>query len=367
MRILFPNASILYPPRDGPHVHQYQLIKNLVDLGHEFVTFEPDENPLVRVRPKTVRSLLRSVRWADVIYCRTNEGLNAATRLTAPGFRLMIPRRSVVIWQMDLDIQLTVANAPRSPEQIQRDVQELRQRSRRVDAAIGVSRKIADGAREWLGIKHAFVLQNGSDPKQFRPDVDPIQGMGKRVEKLNVIWIGSHSNAIHDARLIQELCQWVDQKQLPIQIHIVGRTADLFAKPYPGCLVMHGPVSYMDLPRYLAAMDVGLAVYNIRYDGGSPLKLFDYLASGCVPICSPGDTMDEVLAEHDAGYVGHWTAESLADQLMTLHRDRDLLQRRSVNGRKLVQQTYNWKTVAHKTHQIILEAMDRRRGPLDKR
>ena len=362
MRIFFPNASILYPPRDGPHVHQFQLIKNLIDLGHEFVTFEPDENPLVTVRPKSPNWLFKAVRWADVIYCRTNEGLNAATRLTAPWHRLLIPRRTAVVWQMDLDIQLTVSNAPRSPAKIKQDIRALRQRAKRVDAAIGVSRKIADGARDWLGIEHVIALQNGSDPQQFNPDIEPIQGLNKGPDKLNVIWIGSHSNAIHDAQLIQGLCAKIDQQRLPIQVHVVGRTAELFTQPYPTGLVMHGPVSYMELPKYLAAMDVGLAVYNIRYDGGSPLKLFDYLASGCVPICSPGDTMDEVLADQNAGYVGQWTAESLADQLMTLHRDRGLLARRSANGRKLIEKTYNWRAIAEKTQQIIQQALKRRRG-----
>ncbi len=361
LRIFFPNASILYPPTDGPHIHQFQLIKNLIELGHQVVTLTPDKNPLVEVRPKTLRSVFGAVRWADAIYCRTNEGLNAATRLTTPAFRWMIPRRCPVIWQMDLDLYWTVSTIQRNQNQIDKDVRQLGRRAARVDAAIAVTQSIADQAKQTLKIPHCFAIPNGSDPQLFYPAQMSKNQLSTRADRLQAAWIGSHSNAIHDATLVASLCRLIDQERLPIDVHVMGRTQSLFSQPYPDSMVMHGPVSYLELPGYLSTMDVGMALYNIRCDGGSPLKLFDYMASGCVPICSPGLAMDEVLAGQDAGYVADWTARSLADRLMTLRSDRGLLGRMSRNARKLIEDRYSWRKIAEKTEKVIQEAIERRK------
>lgn len=213
-----------------------------------------------------------------------------------------------------------------------------------------------------MGIEHCYTIPNGSDPSMFRPDIEPAQGLGRRSQRLHVGWIGSHSNSIHNVDLITKLCHLVDEKGLPIDVHVIGRTRDMFVEPYPKCMVMHGPVSYFDLPKYLAGIDVGLVVYNIRYDEGSPLKLFDYLASGCVAICTPGDPMEDVLRGKEAGYMQEWSPESLAERLMTLRSDRALLDRMSTNGRKLIEQEHNWTSIAEKTDRIIREAVDRQRS-----
>ena len=361
MNIFFPNASISYPPAVGPHIHHYQFVKTLTERGHHFATLQPDENPLSNVLPKSPLSVLKAVRWADVIYCRTNEGLNAATALTGPLRRWLIPRRCAVIWQLDLDIRLTVSMLRRRDErQIAADERILCQRARRVDAAIGVTQLITERARHILGVQHAYLIQNGSDPEMFRPDVPPVDGMQRRGSRVQVAWIGSAVNAIHDVELIHDLCRLIDQQNLPIDVHVIGQTEEHFAHPYPKCMVMHGPVAYPKLPAYLSGMDVGLAVYNIRYDGGSPLKLFDYLASGCVPICSPCQPMEEVLSGAEVGFIKSWTASTLADQLMQLRSDRAQLDRMSRNGRRLIEHTYSWQRIAERTEVIMQEAIERR-------
>lgn len=360
MKIFYPNASIHYPPADGPHVHQLQLIKHLTELGHEVTTLEPDMNPHTTTLSKRPLSVLGAVRGADVIYCRTNEGLNAATRLTAPGLRAIIPRRCAVVWQMDLSLDLIVSPTQRTPARVERDTRRLCGRARRVDAAIGVTRLIADQAKNTLGIEHAYTIQNGSDPRLFTPDATPAKGLRRGSPRLNVGWIGSHTNTIHDAALIEQLCILIDLRQLPIDVHAIGRTEGMFATPRPRSLTLHGPVPYFELPGYLAGMDVGLALYNLRYDGGSPLKLFDYMASGCVAVCSSSQPMEEVLACKDAGFIDGWSAESLADQLMRLHDDHELLRRTARNGRALIESKHNWATIAKETAGILQDAHARR-------
>lgn len=364
MNIFFPNASINYPPKDGPHVHQYQLIKQMSERGWDFTTLWPDENPNVRVLPRSRLAVIRMLRSTDVLYCRTNEGLSVATALTAPNRRWLIPRRTPVVWQMDIDLQLVVGPGGRDQQAIDRDLLGLRERAKRVDAAIGVTDSITQQAKDLLGIERAFTIQNASDPQMFSPDLPPppAQQLQAKPDHLQVAWIGSHSNRIHDAKLIGELCELIDQRQLPIQVHVIGRTQSLFEEPLPKSMALHGPVSYMELPNWLAAMDVGLVLYNIVYDGGSPLKLFDYLASGCVPICSPGQPMQQVLSHGQIGFIGEWRAQTLCDKLVELANDPGELKQRSAAGRRAIEEQYSWQRVAEQTDQILRDALSRRRG-----
>lgn len=362
MRIFFPNGTIAYPPSKGTDVHKFQLTKNLRELGYEFTTFARDQNPDVDHIPKRPISVLRATRNSDVIYARTGEGISHATRLTSPLFRTLIPHKTAVIWEMNLGVNLKVRRKPRTDREVSRDLQTLQSQAERVDAAICVSQSIADQARELLGIEHVYTIQNGSDPEMFRPDL-PRMAFAQddsAPDTINIAWIASEENAIHDAKLVVELAQLIELRRLPFKIHAMGETERLFPSPAPASVTIHGPVSYLELPRYLASMDAGLVLYNLRYDGGSPLKLFDYCASGCIPFCSPGQAIEEVLANSGAGYVQWWTAESLCDALEELRNDRVKFKNMSTKARELVENQYNWRSIASRTDDIIRESVSRR-------
>jgi glycosyltransferase involved in cell wall biosynthesis len=177
---------------------------------------------------------------------------------------------------------------------------------------------------------------------------------------LNVAWIAAEANAIHDAALVLELAHRINERGLPIKIHAIGDTAGLFPMPVPSSVLIHGPVSYLDLPELLASMDVGLVLYNIKYDGGSPLKLFDYCSSGCVPICSPGQGIEKVL--NGSGLISPrwWTADSLLEILDSLRNKPEKLSKMSAIGRQLILDEYNWETIAGTVDQIIRDAVSRR-------
>jgi hypothetical protein len=294
MKMFFPNGTILFPPTKGTDIHKYQITKNLVALGYKVTTFDGDQNPEAEHIPKRPLSIVRALRACDVTYVRTGEGVTNATRLTSPLFRQLIPDKVAVVWEMNLDFMLKVRRDPRTNEQVESDLRYLRKQARRVDAAICVTDAIAEKARGLLGINYTYTVQNGSDPDMFRPDL-PKMATAWRLENgsvLNVAWIAAEANAIHDAALVLELAHRINERGLPIKIHAIGDTAGLFPMPVPSSVLIHGPVSYLDLPELLASMDVGLVLYNIKYDGGSPLKLFDYCSSGCVPICSPGQGIE---------------------------------------------------------------------------
>jgi glycosyltransferase involved in cell wall biosynthesis len=360
MKILFANASIVYPPNNGPAIHRYQLVRNLIDLGHEVTTLKPDQNPLPRTLSKMPWSVLRAVRWADAIYARPSESPDASSRLTSPWRRWVVRRHTAVIWEQNRALSITLSGE-RSPEQIQRDIKLFRRYARRVDAAIGVAPMVTRELRDLLGIEHAVTIQNGSDPDLFRPDLDPPAGLHQTAGHLQVVWIGGGKNIIHDAALIEGLGDCIDARSLPMEVHVIGDTRQLFRVDPPRSLIFHGPISYLELPRYLAAMDVGLAVYRRPIDGGSALKLFDYMAAGCAPICSPGESVEDAIGQTGAAIVRSWTPQTLTAQLLELHQDRPRLKQIGRAGRQLIERRYNWAEITRRVSEVIEQAVDRRR------
>ena len=362
MQIFFPNASIKYPPANGGDVHRYQLIKNLTELGHEVVTLKPDENPHTLTRPKRPIQIVRALRAADVLYCRLEEKPNAATALTSGAKRWLIPKRTAVVWELNISLAGSSTLESRPDHVIRRHLASLRRQAKRVDAVIGVARGLATQAQELLGARHTHVIQNASDPEMFRRDVEVSHADDRCDDQLQVVTIGSNPNSYHDVEIIQSLGRRIDERKLPLFVHVFGRSRELFGANVPKSIRLCGPISYLDMPSYLAAMDVGLALYNIPLDLGSPLKLFDYLASGCVPICSEGQSVHEVLDNTDAGLIGSWKAETLCQILMELHKDRGRLQAMRQNGRRLIENEYNWRRVTERTVAVLEEAIRRRAG-----
>ncbi len=351
MRIFFPNATIKHPPTASRDVHRYQLIKNFSELGHEVHSLGADENPFTIKHSRAPWSVLRQLRAADVLYCRVEYAPNHATDLTLPRTAWLVPRDTVVVWEINVGLNFS-PYADRPKEEVDRAIARFRHTTRRVDAVIAVSKPLADGAREVLGLQEVHVLQNASDPEMFRRDLPRPAGLELRPDRLNVTFIASRPNLYHDIPLILDAATLAARENWPFEFHVLGASQELFPHDAPSTLHHYGRISYLELPKYLAAMDVGLVLMQ-RHAEGSPLKLFDYLASGCVPICSPSQAIHEVLDGTEAGLVGQWSAASLCEALLQLHRDRQRLEQMRAAGRKLIETEYSWRRVAEKTLEII--------------
>src|SRR5437868_11978735 len=96
-------------------------------------------------------------------------------------------------------------------------------------------------------------------------------------------------------------------------------------------------------------MDVGLNVYRPGpADYSSPLKIFDYMASGLTVVSTVQPQVAEVfeqLGQTDL-MVPTDRPEALADVLRQLARDRERLKRQGAAGRKLAVDYYNWRRAA---------------------
>ncbi len=363
MRIFFPNGAIRYPPKQGREVHIYQLVRNLTLRGHEVVTLGDDEHPNSLTYPKTRRHVAAQLRSADVIYCRVEEAPNPATQLAMLPFRLVIPRSTPVVWEFNTSISKPMRGYHlRGPEEIESDLATLRKSVRIASAAVCVAPDLASQVNTLLAFPNTRVIQNASDPEMFRPDLSLPEEWRTSPDVMRVVFIPSGRQSHHSFDLVHEVAIELDRLQVPISVHIFGEAAVQSGDGIPRSLHAHGPASYLDLPNYLAGSDVGLALYGEPADFISPLKVFDYLSSECVPICSESSSIRAVLHGTDAGLIGDWSVNNLADTLVGLLEDPARLAAMKRAGRRLVTEEYNWARVAEKTEAVFEESIAQARG-----
>ena len=104
-----------------------------------------------------------------------------------------------------------------------------------------------------------------------------------------------------------------------------------------------------DMPKFfsVAVGSVAPLVKNELFKGARPSKIFPSLASG-VPVifCGEGEAA-ALLLDNDAGLVvAPENAPALAAAVIRLSQDRALQRRLGANGRRLVQEQFNWDTIA---------------------
>ena len=114
----------------------------------------------------------------------------------------------------------------------------------------------------------------------------------------------------------------------------------------PPNLNYHGSELYTQLPGWLSAMGVGLNVYRPGpADFSSPLKVFDYMASGLAIVSTEQPQVREIFTQLNQTdlLVPSDQPEMLANVLRGLAADRERIKRLGAAGRELVINQYNWR------------------------
>ncbi len=115
-----------------------------------------------------------------------------------------------------------------------------------------------------------------------------------------------------------------------------------------------GHVPHGSIPLYLCAADVLLMPYHSqRYRHHlSPMKMFEYMASGRPIVASDVPTVREVLDEHSAMLVPPGNPEAMAEAFMRLAQDPQLGERLAAEARSRVYR-YSWEERARRVVDFI--------------
>lgn len=116
--------------------------------------------------------------------------------------------------------------------------------------------------------------------------------------------------------------------------------------------IFTGSVPYKEVPNYLAAADILVAPYTLRYKG-SPLKIFEYLALRKPVIASNVAAIPDVIIDEQTGLlVTSSDSFALGEKILTLLKNKRLRDQIAERGYESVSK-YTWDYLAKMVEQTI--------------
>ena len=347
MRIAYANTYFQSNHTGGGHVHMGQFVANATSLGHEIWAYPGNEYPGAHMIPLAHLKHIQTMRKMDVFYVRLEHKPPSICSWALP------PRRTlygfpIVVWEFNTTPDEGLMRGE-PEEDVQQAINTLTYYGRGCDLAVCMTKSLGEYVQEKLGLRRVLIVPNGSDPGLFRPDAPIVKRMEVFKDKFNIVWIGSAKIVYHDFEMLRTAAQlvWDQGEGDRINFHIIGPGLVAAMADMPANVYYWGADTYENLPHWLAAMDVGL--YLTR--GGptyhsTPLKLFDYLASGLTVVSTSQpffirDLFDR-LGQNDL-LIPQGDATYLANALIRLASEKERVKRLGQAGRQLVIDKYNWR------------------------
>jgi len=333
----------------GGFVHVTQVASRLLGRGHKLHTNLLSESDMfVKL---TEEELFERGNEIDAFYIRLH-GESSNDRLT---FLRCANFDAPCIWEINAPLE-ELSTRGIAEEQIRADIANRKQLASMVDAAVCVSAEMEEYARNELGIEKTFVVPNGSDVDMFSPEKkDPAF----HKDRFKVLWAGSQEFAWQGFRIVQEFAQRIKEidKDILVIVTAEGRSTENMV-----CL---GRVPYAEMPKYMASADAGLCIYE-RIDFFktfffSPLKLYDYMASGIPVVGSDVGQIKVVLEEHGNGLLTNSSIEDLIEKILYLKNNKEHSTEMGRRGRAAALTFYNWDRVTSQTDDILHRLIDERK------
>jgi len=121
-----------------------------------------------------------------------------------------------------------------------------------------------------------------------------------------------------------------------------------------GQVLFTGSVPHLEIPALLAAMDVGLVVHHSDFT--SPLKVFEYMASGAVCVACDRPNLREMIEEDETGvFFPPGDVHALLAALSAMADDPERRLRIARAGRDTVLENHTWESNARRIVELIAE------------
>jgi len=208
--------------------------------------------------------------------------------------------------------------------------------------------------RKYYGVNKSkiYVIPNGVDTSKFYPipleDKERLKkNMGFEGKKI-ILFSGSryfpNEEAVH--KIIEFSEKLKNRKD--IIFLIIGTVGTLFKdkNKYPN-IIFTGYVN--DVIKYFQIADI--AINPMLSGSGTNIKMLEYMASG-LPIITTKIGARGLDLKHSK-HVIISEIDEFHEWIETLLEDKDLRDKLSINGRKLVEEKYDWKKIAEKELKIL--------------
>jgi glycosyltransferase involved in cell wall biosynthesis len=220
---------------------------------------------------------------------------------------------------------------------------------RHADAVIVVSSALRDHLAERSGRppEQFVVAPNGADPHRFHqalvpdPDVERALGGGPVVG-----FVGSFQK-FHGSELLATLMTEVTAARPAARFLLIGDGPDAGAverraRELGGRALFQGRVSHEQIPRLVAAFDVGVMPESNFY--GSPLKVLEWMAAGRGVVAPAYGPLRELIEDGVDGLLfPPGDAQGLVRAVLRLTDDRELRQRLGRAAAARVRSSLTWR------------------------
>ncbi|MFN6947051.1 MAG: glycosyltransferase family 4 protein [Cytophagaceae bacterium] len=342
MRIAYLANIITNSYDSGGSVHASQIATRLLNRGHKLYTnllSETDDfiklnNEEFFTRGKEIEAFYIRI---DSDPCKDRLTLFRRANYKAP-----------CIWEINSPIEeLRTKGIP--DNQLDEYNKKRKRLAKMVDVAVCVSKEMEEYTRSFLQIQDTHVIPNGSDYHMFSPDNRDENLYDK--SKFKVILAASAEYAWQGINIVKKLAAEllsIDRDILILVTSEGNSTENLWYL---------GHIPYSQMPRYLASADVGLCIYeSIDFFNKfyfSPLKMFDYMASGLPVIGSDVGQIRSIIRENQNGLLTDNSIGDIIEKLIFLKKNRDLASRMGAKGREAVISKYNWDSVVSAIEGIL--------------
>lgn len=330
-------------PEAGGYVHVSQVANQFLNRGHTlYSNLLSESNRFIKL---TKGDFFSRGSEIDVFYVRIHGSawndeltLYREANLNAP-----------CVWELNAPLEELLRKPGISEKNLSKLNKRRKELAQMVDAAICVSNEMEEYARNKLKIKKTFLVPNGSDPKHFAPDKKSINIYDK--SKFIVLWSGSPEYTWQGLEIVQKLSEKLKKIDRDI---LVAVTAEGKSDENTRYL---GRIPYSEIPIYMASANVGLCIYkNIDFYKKfffSPLKLFDYMASGLSVIGSNVGQIKLVIEENKNGLLTDTSVDDLIEKILYLKANNELASKMGARGREAVVKRYNWGRVVLQIEEIL--------------
>jgi len=351
-----------YPLSTGRSVHGFKLMEALKKRGHRILSCLGDGNPDCINFERTKWGAIKLAREADVLYIRiagrpVHSFLEKSTLL-----KLIRPFSLPVVWEVNAPVEELKASFPAGAERdtlIRSENRKRKALAKLVNAGIAVSEVLKAYIKDFLGIKRAYYIPNGSDPHLFDPKNLKETALTHLENKFKVGWMGNAENPWQGIELIIEIANRMQDID-PDIIFIIFTGDSIWKFPVLKNLFVLKEVPYSDSPHYLASIDICLCLYK-EYDWieygfyGSSLKLFDYMAAGKPVIASNMGQISTIIKDGVNGLLVDNNVETTVEKILELKGDPERGRELGINARKDVISFYNWNRVAEQTEAVLMD------------
>lgn len=200
------------------------------------------------------------------------------------------------------------------------------------------------------------VISNGVDANQFR------NYGAKAKEELGLEgFILGYVGVLREWIDFEPVFSILNELDNEIKMVIVGKEGRFkenieLAKIYglEDRVIFTGMVPYSQVPKYISAMDICLMPFrkSAISESAVPLKLFEYMACE-KPIISTRLSGIEKVAQDKIVYASN--REEYKDKITMLFEDDKLRKKMGTEGRRFVEENYDWERIAGRIEDILSE------------